>query len=130
MTNEISTKRAIESKDHEGYDHRRQDGMAHEDCEVDRSNNARSLKTCGAVVIVIREIRSEKQDRNHERGYLARAVSNNIPRSDKRVPGEKQKRAGAVETSVEVRQIRNVLTHSFVLFVLPADVYQAGKQSP
>ena len=100
VPDKVSAKRAIESQGDERHDHDRQDRVTCENCEVERSDEAGALKTCRAVVKVISEIRRQKQDRNHERGYLARAVSNYISISYESVSSEQQQRARAVETSV------------------------------
>ncbi len=111
MPHKVVTKRAIESQDHERHDHDREDRVARENREVKRSDKTGALKTRRAVVIVIREIRSQKQERNYERAYLARAVSGHITSPDKTVSRNQQQRAGAVKTSVKVWQVRNVIRH-------------------
>ena len=70
--------------------------MTREDGEVERADKTGPLKTRRAVVVVIREIRSKKQERNHEGRDLAGAMSYDISRPDKGVSGEQQQRACAV----------------------------------
>jgi len=58
VANKVVTKRPVESKKHKRHYHHSEDGVARQDREVDWTDNARSLETCRAVVVVIREIRS------------------------------------------------------------------------
>ena len=61
VPHEVLTKRAIEGKDHEGHDHDREDRVRSQYGEVDRTSQTCSLKPCGAVVVVIGEVRSKKK---------------------------------------------------------------------
>lgn len=79
--------------------------MARQDGEVDRAHQSGSLKTRGAVVEVVSEIRREKQDRDYERRDLAGAMSHDVSRADKSVSGEQQQSARSVKTSIEMREI-------------------------
>ena len=56
--------------------------MSEQNSEIDRANDAGALKTCRAVVVVIDEIRSQKQYRNHEGRDLARTMSSDVSSSD------------------------------------------------
>ena len=86
MSREIATQRAIESDDDKWNDHDREDRVRHEDREIDRANDAGALKACRAVVVVIDEIRSQKQYRNDECRELACAMSGDVSSSDECVP--------------------------------------------
>ncbi len=61
--------------------------MRGQDREVDRAHDARALKTRRAVVVVIDEIRSEKQYRNCERRDLAGTMRGDISCSDEGISG-------------------------------------------
>lgn len=52
---------AIKGEYHERHDHHRQDRVGCQDREVDRARKAGALKTRGAVIVVIREIRREEK---------------------------------------------------------------------
>lgn len=56
--------------------------------EIDRTDYAGPLKTRRTVMEVIRQIRSEKQDRNGERCDLARSVRGYVVFSYERITGE------------------------------------------
>ena len=112
---EVFTKRPVERKDDERDDHHRQDRVRRKDREIDRTHQARSLKTGGAVVIVISEIRSQEQKRNHEGRDLTSPVSNYISCAYKPVSREQQQRARRVKTSVEMWKIRDVFRHEELL---------------
>jgi hypothetical protein len=61
MAREVVTQGAIESNDDERDDHDREDRVRYENREIDRANDPSALKTCRAVVVVIDELRSQKQ---------------------------------------------------------------------
>jgi len=82
MAREVPPQGTIESDDDKRNDHDREDRVRHEDSEIDRPNDARALKTCRAVVVVIDEIRSQKQCRNDEGRNLAGTMSGNVSSSD------------------------------------------------
>lgn len=82
MTREILAQSAIQSNDDEGDDHDRENRVRHEDREIDRAHNAGALKTRGAVMVVIDQIRGEKQCGDNERRDLARAMGGDISRPD------------------------------------------------
>lgn len=82
MSREVLAQGAIESDDDEGNDHDREDRVRHEDREVDDSNDTRALKACGSVVVVIDEIRSQKQYRDDERRDLAGTMSGDVSSSN------------------------------------------------
>ena len=109
MPRKVVTQRAIESEYHEWHDHHRQNRVARQDREIDWARQAGSLKTRGAVVIVIRKIRNQEKNRDGKRGYLARAVRDNVFRPDETITGQQQHRARTVKTSVQVWQIRDVI---------------------
>jgi len=88
VTREIVAKRAIESERYEGNDHDCENRVTRQDHKVERADPTGSLKMRGAVVIVINEIRSEKEQRHHERRDLARAMSDNITRPNESVTGK------------------------------------------
>jgi len=61
MTRKVATQGAIESDDDERNDDDRQDGVRQKNREVDRANDARALKARRTVVVVINEVRSQKE---------------------------------------------------------------------
>src|SRR5689334_11309340 len=87
---EVLPQRAIKGKEHERHDHDRKNRVADQDREVDRARQTRSLKTCRAMVVVICEVRDEKENRNHEGAHLTSAMRRYVTRSDKRVTGKQQ----------------------------------------
>ncbi len=88
VTREVLPERAIEGKDHERHDHDRENRVADQNGEVDRASQTRSRKTRGAMVVVIRQVRSEKKARHDESADLTSAMSSNVTRPDERVPGK------------------------------------------
>ena len=82
MSREVLPQGAIESKGNERNDHDCKDCVRHQDGEVDRTDEPCALKTCRAVVVVIEEIRGEKEYRNNEGRNLTRAMCDDISRPD------------------------------------------------
>ena len=62
MSPELIAECAVESEYDERHDHYGENSVAQKDREIDRADNTCSLKTRSAVMIVIREIRSQKQE--------------------------------------------------------------------
>ena len=102
MPRKVVPQCAIKSEYHEWNNHHRQDRVGCQDREIDRARKAGALKTRGAVIVVIREIRSQEKHRDRERRDLARAVCDNVFRPDETVPENQQQRARTIKTSVHV----------------------------
>ena len=61
MSREVLTQRAIERDDDEWDDHNRENRVRSQDREVDGPHDARALKARRAVIVVIDQIRREKE---------------------------------------------------------------------
>src|SRR5215204_3342329 len=99
---------AIKCDGNEWHNHDRKDRVRQEDSEIDRADDAHALKACGAVVVVIDEIRSEKKYRNNQRRDLTRAMRDDVSCSDKRVSRYQQDSACRIKTSIEMWQVGDV----------------------
>ena len=112
VPDEVMAKGAIKSERHERHDDDGENRVAGENREIEWAHPACSLKTRRAVVVVISEIGSEKQDRDDQCGYLASAMCGYIVRLDKSPARKQQDCAGPIQTRIKVWQIRDVLRHS------------------
>lgn len=88
VTREVVTKRAVEREYHQRNNNRREDRVRRQDREVDGPHQSGALKTRRAVIEVIRQVRSQKQDRDAERRDLARTMRRDVSFSDEGVTGE------------------------------------------
>ena len=83
MSHEVVANRAVERERDEWNDYDCENGMTSQDGEINRTSETRALKTRRAVVVVISEIGSKKEQRNDQCRYLASAMGCDIVRLDK-----------------------------------------------
>ena len=96
MSLEITACRSQERHNHQGDDDYGQDSVAKKDNKVDRSNNANSREPRGAMIIMIRKVRCEKESRSYHRGDLAIAMSIHSTAADEQESANQKDRTGAV----------------------------------
>ena len=111
MSLEITACRSQKRHDHHGNDDYSQNSVADKDNKVDRANNANAGEARSAMVVMISEIRSEKESGSYHRRNLAIAMRLYVAATDKQESANQQDRTGAVQTGVKVRQERNSVRH-------------------
>lgn len=79
--------------------------MGYQDEEVDWSSQALSGKPRSPVVVMIRKVGNEKNNRDYYCGDLANAVGRDAAGADVGITGKQEYRTGAIKDRIDVRQI-------------------------
>jgi len=77
--------------------------MGYQDEEVDWSSQALSGKTRSAVVVMIRKVGNEKNNRDDYCGDLTNAVGPDAASTDVGITGKQQDCTGAIKDRIDVR---------------------------
>jgi len=100
MTGEVETESPIERNCNEGHYNYSKDRVGRQYGEVKRTRQSRALKPRRAMVVMIREVRSQKERGYDQRGNLTSSMSGNFPPPNKRISGEEEYGASSIQTRV------------------------------
>ena len=100
MTDEVETKGSIERDCDEGHYNYRKDRVSRQDREIQRTCQTGALKPRCSMVVVICEVRRQKERRYDQCGNLTSSMSGNFAPTDKRVSGEEEYGASSIQTRV------------------------------
>ena len=104
VTQEVSAQGATQSDDDKWHDDDCENGMCCQDREIDWARDSLPGKARRAVMLVINNVRNEKQYRGRERGKLTTLVREHSATTNKKVTGCQEKETGSVKRGVEMRK--------------------------
>ncbi len=85
--------------------------MSYQNREIHRANNSLSCKSRGAVVVMIGEIRNQKQRGRDYSRNLAISMSLDSTKTNKSKTREQQKGAGGIQDRVQMGEEWDVFRH-------------------
>ncbi len=103
MPNEVTTRCPIDRQSDQRDNHDCENRVTRQDREVDRPNETLTRKPRSPMIVMVGEIRSDKQPRSTQRKDLARAMRPDASGANETVASQQKEGTGAVQYRVQMR---------------------------